>query len=509
MRPILNQEFEARRPAIVREALLCFAATLFLFMLTINGHDNSEQAWYSYRVAKQMLTAHAIGFDEPQTGVFNRAPNGRYYESYELGNAVFLLPMTWLNEHLRSILIPRVGEAKALFVWRFVFASMSPIECAAGLALVFAMLRTSFGQSRRRALANVLILGFCSYYWNYSRNLADSVLCCTLLCAATLLLFSFGRTLSARRLILAFCFLGLGLTTRVTMLVPIAAAFLYLGSVLRLDWRRLVRTSILAAATLLPFVAWQMYYNHLRTGNALMSPLEAFYKADNGLTGDLATHVPGLLISPGKGIFVYAPPVFLALFCFPAFFKHYRAEALYTGAIGLAWLALHARLANNWYGAWGWGPRHFIAVTPILALPFLVSGWRVFASRWKLVFAGLCLFFGFVLATSATIGDWLYRLEFAFAQGRGDRLIWSLRENQAADMMTSSGRNVARLFTDIPFDIVPGSSAMNQRASNTVNVWLVTAYQQGIPGIAVALAALLLMSLTVGSFWFLMRLPDG
>src|SRR5580658_5981685 len=100
MRPILNQECEARRPAIVREALLCFAATLFLFMLTINGHDNSEQAWYSYRVAKQMLTAHAIGFDEPQTGVFNRAPNGRYYESYELGNAVFLLPMTWLNEHL-------------------------------------------------------------------------------------------------------------------------------------------------------------------------------------------------------------------------------------------------------------------------------------------------------------------------------------------------------------------------------------------------------------------------
>jgi hypothetical protein len=495
------------RPSIIREALLCFTAIFFTFLLTSNGHDNSEEGWYSYMVAKQILTAHTIGFDEPQVGVFNRAPNGRYYESYELGSALFMVPTTWFDEQLWHSLSPRIGDARALLVWRFVLASLSAVYCAAGLALVYVMLRTVFAQKRRLALANVLILGFCSYYWNYSRNLADSVLCCVLLCAATLLLFLFGRTLDAQLLILASCFLGLGLITRPTMLIPIAAAFLYLGAVLHRDWKHLLKASAITTATLLPFVAWQLWYNHLRTGNALVSALQAFYKADNGLTGDLASHIPGLLISPGKGILVYAPPVFLALFCFPVFFKRYRAEALYAGAIGLGWLLLHAKLANNWYGAWGWGPRHFIAVTPVLALPFLVSGFRVFSSKLKMVFAGLCLLFGFVLAMSATIGDWLYRIGFAFTEGRADRFVWSLTENQAVDMIVSSGRNVARLFTDIPFDIVPAASAMNQHASNTVNVWLVTAYHQGVPAVAVLPVAFLLLALAGGSFWLLLR-PD-
>jgi hypothetical protein len=492
-------------PGLRREALLCFTAIFFTFMLTTNGNDNSEEAAYSYRVAKQILTAHSIGFSEPQTGVFNRAPDGRFYESYDLGNTLFMLPTTWLDEQVLRRMGPRIGQARTHFVWRFVLATLSPVYCAVSLALIYVMLRTLFGQTKRLALANVIILGFCSFYWNYSRDLADSVLCSTLLCAATLLLFLFGKTQGVQQLIAAFCFLGLGLITRPTMLIPIAAAFLYLGALFYQDWKRLVRVAFIAGLSLIPFVAWQLYYNHFRSGNALVSPLQAFYRADNGLTGDLASHVPGLLISPGKGILVYAPPVFLALFCFPLFFKRYRAEALYTAAIGLGWLLVHAKLANNWYGAWGWGPRHFIAVTPILALPFLVSGWRVFSSKPKAAFASLSLLFGFVLATSATIGDWLYRLGFTVAQGRGERLVWSLTENQAIDMIASSSRNVARLFTDIPFDVVPAASTMNQRASNTVNVWLVTAYHQGIPAIAVLLAAALLLAGAAGCFWRLLR----
>jgi hypothetical protein len=136
-----------------------------------------------------------------------------------------------------------------------------------------------------------------------------------------------------------------------------------------------------------------------------------------------------------------------------------------------------------------------------------VSGFRVFSSKLKMVFAGLCLLFGFVLAMSATIGDWLYRIGFAFTEGRADRFVWSLTENQAVDMIVSSGRNVARLFTDIPFDIVPAASAMNQHASNTVNVWLVTAYHQGVPAVAVLPVAFLLLALAGGSFWLLLR-PD-
>ena len=490
---------------LAREAILLFIAILSLFLLTINGHDNSEESWYSYQVANQILTHHSIGFDDPQKGVFNEAPDGRYYEAYGLGNSLFMLPVTWLDNAVVEILRPRIGDAKASLAWRFVLACLSPIYCAAGLALIYALLRIFFLQGVLTAVVNVLILGFCSYYWNYSRNLTDPVLCCLLLCAATLLLFLYSRTFKRFALILAFVIFGLSVITRLTMMIPVAAAFLYLALIFGRNWKGLMGASITAGATLVPFLAWELYYNHLRTGHPLVSPLMAFYRSDNGLTGPLLPHALGLLISPGKGILVYVPPALLALFCFPDFFRRFRTEALYVAAIGLGWLLFHAKLANNWFGAWGWGPRHFITIAPILAIPFLVSGRRVFSSAPKKVFAVLCLAFGFVLATAATIGDWLYRLGFVTVHGGYARLVWNPTQNQSVDMIVSSARNIARLFTNIPYDILPGTSPMNQRASNTVNIWLVTAYHEGVPAVLVLLAAVLLAAAAVAAFWLLLR----
>jgi len=56
---------------------------------------------------------------------------------------------------------------------------------------------------------------------------------------------------------------------------------------------------------------------------------------------------------------------------------------------------------------------------------------------------------------------------------------------------------------------VPAASTMDQHASNTLNVWLVTAYHEGVPVIVVALAAVLLLSLVIGCFWLLLRSPPA
>jgi hypothetical protein len=489
--------------AVVREGLLCFAVFFIIFTLTHSGYDESE-APYQYMVARQILTAHALGFSEPQRGIFKVAPNGRTYASHEIGNSLFMLPYVLLNVQLERQLTPRIGQLKVRLLTRFLTASLSSVYAAAGLTLIFVLLRVFFAQTLRAALMNALILGFCSYYWTYSRSLFDGLLCATLLCAATLLLFLYGRSGDLKLLVLAFCFLGLGFISRLTMAIPIAAAFFYLGLVLRFNWKSTVRAVIIAAFVLLPFFAWQAYYNHLRTGNALISAVQTY--EDNGLTGDLRTHVLGLLISPGKGVLVYAPPVLLALFCFPAFLRRYPREALYIGMIGLAWLLIHAKLGNNWHGTFGWGPKHFITIAPVVAIPFLVCGRKVFRSPAKMAFAGISLCFGFVLAVASIIGNDHYRLEFANIQGIDEHhIVWSLMESQTVDMLRSSSRNIARMFVSAPWDVVPAASAMDQHASNTVNVWLVTAYHEGVPAAVVALAAVLLLSLLICCFWFLLR----
>jgi len=96
-------------------------------------------------------------------------------------------------------------------------------------------------------------------------------------------------------------------------------------------------------------------------------------------------------------------------------------------------------------------------------------------------------------------------------QGRIDdgHIVWSLTENQTVDMLRSSSRNAARLFVNLPWDVVPAASPMNRHASNTVNVWLVTAYHEGVPAFVVALAALLLLCLLICCFWLLLRPPPA
>jgi predicted ABC-type sugar transport system permease subunit len=199
----------------------------------------------------------------------------------------------------------------------------------------------------------------------------------------------------------------------------------------------------------------------------------------------------------------------LSLFCFPAFFRRYQAEALYIGMIGITWLLIHAKLAGNWHGQFSWGPKHFITITPLVAIPFLVCGREVFRPAAKVAFAGISLSFGFLLAVAAIIGNPHYRLEFAYIRGTDEhRFIWSPTESQSVDMLRSSSRNVARMFANVPWDVVPKASAMDQHASNTANVWLLTAYHEGVPAIVVVLTAVLLLSLLICCVWFLLRPPQ-
>jgi hypothetical protein len=76
----------------------------------------------------------------------------------------------------------------------------------------------------------------------------------------------------------------------------------------------------------------------------------------------------GLLFSPGRSIFLYAPPLLLSAACFPRFWRRNRplAEAiLLVGGVALlvygAWWA--------WDGGASWGPRFLVPLLPLWMLP--------------------------------------------------------------------------------------------------------------------------------------------
>lgn len=482
----------ARHPGLYREVLLLVAALICLFLLSHSGWDYSEASMH-YAVAEQILTRGELSFAQPREGIYYLAPNGRTYAAHELGNTIFLLPVAALNHFIELHFTRSFGASRVAYFTRFLFSSMGTILCAAGAAFLYLILRLIFLQPVRSALASVLIFCFCSYYWSYTRIIFDGVLCSVLLAAGTLALFLFAREPDKDRLLIAaFASFGFGVITRLSMVLPIVAAAIYL-LLIETRRRRLFRTAGMAVGVLAPFVAWQLYYNHLRTGNPFLSPVQMpQYEPANGLHGQLAVGLAGLLFSPGKSIFVYCPIALLSVMVMGWFWKTHRNEAAFVSAVSLSWLLLHAKL-NSWYGAWGWGPRHLVTIAPLLALPFLVARFSSWPRSFR-IFAVAALSWGFVLAVASNICNSRYRLLLAARKGLldNDRFYWNLTRNQATDAVASMLHNFVRMVRGGPYEVIPGIAARDVAASNTADLWYVTALRLGYPAIPIALTVIAL-----------------
>jgi hypothetical protein len=108
-------------------------------------------------------------------------------------------------------------------------------------------------------------------------------------------------------------------------------------------------------------------YNLVRFG----SPLDTGYRT-------AAWDVPpwvgmtGLLLSPGKGLCWYCPPVVLGLVGFVPLAQRRRRAAALLGGVSALYLLAHS-VYNHWHGSGSWGPRLILPIVPLAILP--VAEW--------------------------------------------------------------------------------------------------------------------------------------
>jgi len=491
---------------ICRQAFLLWIALFCIFCLTGKGYDSSEGRFH-YAVAKQIVSRGELGFDHAMEGIFTTAPNGRTYASHEIGNTIFQLPIAAVNLGIERAVGGRWSAQQMTYATEFLRSFLAAVYSSTTVMLLYLVLRTRFLVPRKEAVLGCMSFALCTFFWSSASSLFDGVLCGALLMSAVLCLFAFRGSSELRMFIGAMLFFGLGVITRLSMVLPLIGAWVYVLCFVR-NPRRLAKLVIIGVLVLLPFAAWQMYYNHLRTGYYLVSPVQtAQYAGNNSLDGPLLVGLSGLLFSPGKSVFVYCPMALLSLFCFAPFWRKFRPEAVFTVTVTLAWFLLHAKL-RSWYGAWGWGPRHFITITPLLALPFLASGmeWLRGKTRWSL--ALFLLGWGLLLSICSVIGNWYFRMALANQQGRLNEFVWSLTGNQSVDMIKGAAGNFQRMAHRLPFETIPGMSETNQYVSNTLNIWPVGAYHNHVPLYILAPVALVLIAGSMISFGTLWRSGD-
>ncbi len=76
-----------------------------------------------------------------------------------------------------------------------------------------------------------------------------------------------------------------------------------------------------------------------------------------------------LFVSPGKSIFLYSPPIILGFLGIGHLWRRERWLAYAIISTTLAWVSLMCGTFDTG-GDWCWGPRYFINVLPLWALPF-------------------------------------------------------------------------------------------------------------------------------------------
>ncbi|WP_322799130.1 hypothetical protein [Thermoflexus sp.] len=123
-----------------------------------------------------------------------------------------------------------------------------------------------------------------------------------------------------------------------------------------------------------------IWHNTYRFG----SPLLHGYQGE-GFTSSLLEGVPGLLISPGRGLLFYAPPVLLALPGAARLWPSDRRIVLATAGLLAGYLAIYGQWWA-WHGGWAWGPRFLVPVIPFL---LLISGGALDSPSGRRVALGL------------------------------------------------------------------------------------------------------------------------
>jgi hypothetical protein len=275
-------------------------------------------------------------------------------------------------------------------------------------------------------------------------------------------------------LAMAFFIASLAVGTRITVaaVVPVLCAFVLLER--RLGWTGRLAHLGVGLAALLPGVTWVLYYNWLRTGEPLVFPT-TFYTTVRFDPSYYQQSLVGVLLSPSRGLLVMNPVLILVPLALLRWGRALWREVTLALAVFLLTLA-RAGAAVNWHGGGGWGMRLYIYLIPLFFVPVAVALDRSPPGcRFRRVASGLWLV-GLLINVSAMVTNWHYRQSLL-----GFDAIWNVN-GQALDVLLAAARNVARLVgAPLGPDIVPGASAANVAASNSMSLWWLNLRFVGVP----------------------------
>lgn len=349
------------RPSSNDHAIAFFLALLLFgaYLLPFNGSITSSDGLSMFAVTESFMKRGDLTTDQWWTFFRPKslpAPDGEVYSKYGYGTSLFGLPLYAL-----AWLVPLLGLMKTTLL------SVAIATCGTAYLLYLAARRLKFSQLT--GVTIVLLFGLASPAWLYAKEFWSEAFAALTLFAAFYFLLRYRVSLQMRDVVVAGVWLGLAIAVRTTniLLVPFYLAYAFVVLTPRNDKRPSLQIQWLALVLfLIPislFLLSVLLYNDLRYQN----PFTTGYRADEKFNNNIFLGAYGLLFSPGKGLFVYAPFLVALPFGIWQFYREHKRELLLALSIFLFTLLLFSAW-YYWSGGTNWAARFLVPTLPFLAL---------------------------------------------------------------------------------------------------------------------------------------------
>ena len=407
-------------------ALWVFASFQFLYLFTSTGRVRTADE-YNTLYTTESIVLHGTTAVPQAVALHNFYGrfdvHGQPRAAYPPGQALANAPWYAFGQYALARL-PGVPADDTDLIVAFA-ACLSSATFAALTVTFFFLLLGGIGIALRPALLATFIVGLATPIFAYSGWLFSEPLSAAIFTGSACLIFTAPAT--TRSTAFAGLLLGLATLVRPTNILAIAVFVLAL---LAQEGKAALRPAFILCTTSAIGVVILLAHNALLFG----SPFAFGYPAAaegakqlNRFDTPLLTGLYGFLFSPGKSVFVFAPPIILALAGLTALWRSNRglaALAMMSPLVGLLFFAKY----SQWEGGYCVGPRYLV---PALIFLCLGLGPALARRSARLKVLALILFaLGFAVQTISLAtsfmedqaprghyygANWTYRLDYSLS----------------------------------------------------------------------------------------------
>lgn len=368
----------------VAQALAVGLFLLSVYLLTYSGQFHSSDGQAMFAVTESIVRRGDYDINQllwmgQQQGTYGL--DGELYCRKGIATSLLALPLAWLG-----LVVPFWGMVQTTLLFNAFVTAFTG-------ALVYLYVNR-LGYSASTSLVLSLVFGLATLAWPYAKYFFSDPLASLGLFAAAYFLLRYRDSGKASDTFWAGASLGLAVATRFANAITLPLFGLLLlayvwernrGQEATRDTSPLLSplSSLLSPLALTALLLGG--YNYVRYGDILQTgylPQEKF--STPWLEG-----ISGLLVSPGRGLFLYAPILLASLLALPTFARRHRLEAALALLVSVSHVLLYGRWFF-WHAGYAWGPRFLVPIVPFAVILMAPLVEKLAGKGW-LAFAALCL----------------------------------------------------------------------------------------------------------------------